>query len=251
MLNESKSAGALHPTCIEGLISVLYKKKNRDDPRNYRPITLLNGDYKILTRILTRRMNEAVLQFVSPQQNGFVPGGFLPENIMLLKLIQARIEEEDEEAMFIFLDMEKAFDRSSWQYLHKALLAIGFDQDFVDYIQLFYSHDTPPSHKLQMNGTLGPSFPLHSGVAQGCPISPLLFLVITEALTRLIIEDKNIIGVPINGTNHKISQYADDSTLLPKHESDWNRGVSQHTPLAYRSFVAVALAGARDHAACY
>ena len=169
VLNESKSAGTLHPTCIEGLISVLYKKKNRDDPRNYRPITLLNGDYKILTRILTRRMNEAVLQFVSPQQNGFVPGGFLPENIMLLKLIQARIEEEDEEAMFIFLDMEKAFDRSSWQYLHKALLAIGFDQDFVDYIQLFYSHDTPPSRKLQMNGTLGPSFPLHSGVAQGCP----------------------------------------------------------------------------------
>ena len=74
-----------------------------------------------------------------------------------------------------------------------------------------------------MNGTLGPSFPLHSGVAQGCPISPLLFLVITEALTRLIVEDKNIIGVPINGTNHKISQYADDSTLLPKHENDWRR----------------------------
>ena len=132
VLNESKSAGALHPTCIEGLISVLYKKKNRDDPRNYRPITLLNGDYKILTRILTRRMNEAVLQFVSPQQNGFVPGGFLPENIMLLKLIQAWIEEEDEEAMFIFLDMEKAFDRSSWQCLHKALLAIGFDQNFIN-----------------------------------------------------------------------------------------------------------------------
>ena len=75
--------------------------RSQQNPRTYRPITLLNGDYKILTRILTRRMNEAVLQFVSPQQNGFVPGGFLPENIMLLKLIQAWIEEEDEEAMFI------------------------------------------------------------------------------------------------------------------------------------------------------
>ena len=75
--------------------------RSQQNPRTYRPITLLNGDYKILTRILTRRMNEAVLQFVSPQQNGFVPGVFLPENIMLLKLIQAWIEEEDEEAMFI------------------------------------------------------------------------------------------------------------------------------------------------------
>merc|ERR1711965_477198 len=82
-LNEGARHGELHPTCLEGIISVLYKKKDRTDPRNYRPITLLNGDYKIFTRVLTRRMNKAVLQFVSPQQNGFVPGGFIGENIML------------------------------------------------------------------------------------------------------------------------------------------------------------------------
>ena len=64
-LNEGRAAGELHPTCIEGIISVSYKKKDRKDPRNYRPITLLNGDYKILTRVLTQRMNTAVLQFVS------------------------------------------------------------------------------------------------------------------------------------------------------------------------------------------
>ena len=220
-LNEGAAHGELHPTCIEGIISVLYKKKDREDPRNYRPITLLNGDYKILTRILTRRMNEAVLQFVSPQQNGFVPGGFLPENIMLLKLIQAWVEEEDEEAFFVFLDMEKAFDRSSWQYLHDALRRIGFDDNFVNYVSLFYSHDHPPTRQLSMNGTLGPKFPLHSGVAQGCPLSPLLFLVITEALTRLIMNDTNVQGVTINGIHHKISQYADDSTLIPRDTSDW------------------------------
>ena len=110
VLNESQAEGALPETMKQGIISVLYKKKARNDPRNYRPITLLNGDYKIFTRILTRRMNEAVLQFVSPQQNGFVPGGFLPENIMLLKLIQAYVEAEDEDAYFVYLDMEKAFD---------------------------------------------------------------------------------------------------------------------------------------------
>ena len=74
-----------------------------------------------------------------------------------------------------------------------------------------------------MNGKLGPKFHLHSGVAQGCPLSPLLFLVITEALTRLIVNDTQIEGVAINGTNHKITQYADDSTLIPKHAADWHR----------------------------
>ena len=126
-LNEGARHGELHPTCLEGIISVLYKKKDRTDPRNYRPITLLNGDYKIFTRVLTRRMNKAVLQFVSPQQNGFVPGGFLPENIMLLKLIQAWAEDADEDAFLVYLDMEKAFDRCSWQYLMDALTRLGFD----------------------------------------------------------------------------------------------------------------------------
>lgn len=60
---------------------------------------------------------------------------------MLLKLLQAWIEHEDEEAFFVYLDMEKAFDRCSWEYLTKALHRIGFDQNFIDYISLFYSHE--------------------------------------------------------------------------------------------------------------
>ena len=245
VFNEARKRGELPPTCTEGLISVLYKKKDRTDPRNYRPITLLNNDYKILTRILTKRMNVAVMQFVSPQQNGFVPGGFLPENIMLLKLIQAVIEEEDSDAWFVYLDMEKAFDRSAWDYLIDSMEALGFNSEaslerdapsdqsapvspddkpkgFVDFVKLFYSHDHPPSRKLSMNGRLGRKFPLASGVAQGCPLSPLLFLCITEALTRLIVNDTRTEGILINSIHHKISQYADDSTLAGRTQDDWD-----------------------------
>ena len=111
---ESAAHKELPDSCLEGIISVLYKKGAKDDPRNYRPLSLLNCDYKIFTRILTQRMNTAVLQFVSPQQTGFVQNSFIAENIMLLKLLQAKVEEEDEEAIFLFLDMEKAFDRCSW-----------------------------------------------------------------------------------------------------------------------------------------
>eukprot|EP00966_Prymnesium_polylepis_P222547 5148698-Prymnesium_polylepis.1 len=57
-------------------------------------------------------MNEAVRQFASPEQSGFTPDSFLSENTMLMKLIQAYVEHEDEEAYFLFLDMEKAFDMS-------------------------------------------------------------------------------------------------------------------------------------------
>ena len=214
VFNTSREKGSLPDSCLQGLISVLYKKKDRDDPRNYRPITLLNCDYKILTRLLATRMNTAVLQFVSAEQNGFVPGGFIAENIMLLKSLQAYVESEDEEALFIFQDMEKAFDRVSWDYLNASLSDLGFGKGFTDYISLFYSHAKPPSRQVTINGFLGPSFPLNSGVAQGCSLSPVLFLVITEALTRMIMDDPRIRGIEIGGKNYKISQYADDATYI-------------------------------------
>ena len=117
-------------------------------------------------------MNVAVMQFVSAQQTGFVPGGFLPENIMLLKLIQAYVEHEDSDAWFVFLDMEKAFDRCSWEYLHAALKAIGFGEGFINYIKLFYSHDNPPTKRICMNGHLGRAFPSPQELLKDAPSAP-------------------------------------------------------------------------------
>ena len=217
--NESHTNGRFDDGLSSGIISLLYKKKDRDDPRNYRPITLLNGDYKILMRILTARMNEAVVQFVSASQNGFVPDSFLPENIMLLKLIQAYVEDEDSDAYYVFLDMEKAFDRCSWEFLIDALGAIGFNDGFIDYIKLMYSHEHPPTRQVYVNGYLGPSFPLGSGVAQGCPLSPLLFLLITEPLSRLFLQDTALRGVTIDAVRHVISspKVIFKSRVLPKY----------------------------------
>ena len=111
VFEESLANGKLPPAVGDGLITLLYKKNARDDPTNYRPITLLNSDYKIMMRVLAKRMNQAVTEFVSDPQTGFVPDSFLPENTMLLKLIQDWADDEDEELYFLFLDMEKAFDR--------------------------------------------------------------------------------------------------------------------------------------------
>ena len=114
---------------------------------------------------------------------------------MLLQLLQAYAEEEDLEALMIFLDMEKAFDRVSWEYLIEAIKTLGFPDapdgsahTFVRYVLLAYSHDQPPTRKMHVNGYLSAAFALNSGVAQGCPLSPLLFLFATEALIRIIMK---------------------------------------------------------------
>ena len=126
VLNEARRLGKLPPTMMEGIISILYKKKRRDDPRNYRPITLLNGDYKIFTRILTQRMNKAVVQFVSDDQNGFVPNAFIAENLLRIQMIQAYLDEEDQEGLFIFprhgatLDvLNQACIEAEWRWMDR------------------------------------------------------------------------------------------------------------------------------------
>lgn len=140
----------------EGIISVLYKKnkKRRDDPRNYRPITLLNGDYKILTRILTQRMNKAVVQFVSDEIKTVLyrPNAFIAENLLRLQMIQAYMDKKDHAGLFIFLDMEKAFDRCSWEFMLEGLTAVGFNDRFVNYPDTFASHTLSSTPREERGG---------------------------------------------------------------------------------------------------
>eukprot|EP00965_Chrysotila_dentata_P015699 519820-Pleurochrysis_carterae.AAC.1 len=83
----------------DGLISILHKKGIREDIRNYRPITLLNSDYKILTRILAHRSRALATQFVSNDQKGFVPNLFIAESTMLINMIQAHLDNVQEEGL--------------------------------------------------------------------------------------------------------------------------------------------------------
>ena len=105
----------------DGIVTILYKKGVSTDVRNYRPITLLNNDYKILTRILAKRMLRIITQCISDNQIGFMPRTFLAESTMLVKLIQAHLDSIDEGGLLVFLDLEKAFDRVSWDFMKKAI----------------------------------------------------------------------------------------------------------------------------------
>ena len=87
--------GKLPKHFLEGDITVLYKKADRKDPRNYRPLTMLNTDYKIYTKVLAERLKTAIVvhEFVSPEQKGFVPDVFIAECSMMLTLIENYINE--------------------------------------------------------------------------------------------------------------------------------------------------------------
>jgi len=77
-----------------------------------------------------------------------------------------------------------------------------------------YNEEKSPRRRMYVNGYYSEWFPIRSGVAQGCPLSPLLFLVVAEAMKVAIDMEKGIKGIEIRGHRYKLSQFADDTTVL-------------------------------------
>ena len=217
-LNEAHVEGKLPLTMREGDVSILYKKKERTDLRNYRPISLLQNDYKILTRVLTQRINKVIHLVVSPEQTGFVPGRFIVENTHLMNLLQAYVEGEDIEGMLVGIDFEKAFDSCSWSGLTEAMQDLGFGDDIVRWIATIYNSEHRARRRVRVNGERSEWYELERGVAQGCPVSPLLFLCMAEALSRLINSDAEFKGIIVgdNPREFRLSQFADDTIAILK-----------------------------------
>ena len=186
VFNKCQSTGKMPKEFNDGIVTILYKKGVRTDVRNYRPITLLNNDYKILTRILAKRMLKIITQCISDNQIGFMPRTFLAESTMLVKLIQAHLDTIDEGGLLVFLDLEKAFDRVSWDFMKKAIKKLRFTDGIQKWMDALYDEKSPPKRVIYANGKLSKAYLVSLGVAQGCPLSPILFTIIIEGFTRLV-----------------------------------------------------------------
>ena len=129
---------------------------------------------------------------------GFVPRRMIGEATHLLKLVQAYLDDTDEEGLALAIDWEKAFDRVSWDYYHKALQALGFGPGYSRWLAILTNVDSLPTRWIKANGRRSRPFTIHCGMPQGCPLSPLAFLLVAEGLTRLVNADSEMRGI----TNH-------------------------------------------------
>jgi hypothetical protein len=109
------------------------------------------------------------------------------------------------------------FDR---RYYDNALIALNFGLNFRQMLSLLANQTHPASRKVKINGLRSSAFQIRCGVLRGCPFRPLAFLVLAEALTRLIIEAPDLKGIDIGSVNHCISQFADNTTIFAKDYND-------------------------------
>ena len=195
-----------------GLIILLYKKNDRFDTKNWRPISLLCTDYKILSKVLTNRLKTVLSSVISNAQSCGVPGRFSGSNIRTVQDIVNYCNLNQLGSALISLDQEKAFDRMDWSYMLKVLERMNFGPSFRAWVRLVYNNIFS---RVLVNGYPSNAFPVTGGVRQGCPLSPLLYTIVAETLASALKKDNNIDGFRLfNDEPTKLSQYADDTSVI-------------------------------------
>ena len=138
-------------------------------------------------------------------------GRSITENICLINNVISYTELKNFPGNLLFVDFEKAFDTIEWSFARKTLFCFCFGLSFINWINLFY-RDTQSC--VVNNGWAGLFFELGRGVRQGCPLSPYIFILCAEILAAAIRKDTEIIGIPVGSTECRLSQFADDTTLI-------------------------------------
>ena len=211
-INYAYETGQLSVSQKRGIIKLIPKKGT--EPylvKNWRPVSLLNCDYKLATKAVANRLKLVLPKLIDNDHNGFLKGRFIGENIRLIDSVINFTAAKNIPGLLVFLDFEKAFDTIEWPFIHKTFHHFNFGSSILRWIKLFY-HDVE-SCTLN-NGWSSNLFKLERGVRQGCPLSPYLFILCAEVLADAIRKHNNIKGIFVDGQEIKISLYADDTTLI-------------------------------------
>jgi hypothetical protein len=205
--------GGLTEELNQSLIVLIPKLKHCKTVKDFRPISLLGGVYKIVAKILANRLRSLVPKLVHPSQAGFVPGRSLAESCLS---VWAGLEAGPKQGDYVFLkiDFEKAYDRVEWRFLEDCLKVMNFGSLFRKWVGGLFKD---AKAAIQVNGRISEGFPITRSVRQGCPLAPLLFALVTEPLIRGMMKaqaEGAVSGVTIGKSQLLTKMFADDAVLF-------------------------------------
>ena len=195
-----------------GIIKLIAKSGDLKVIENWRPISLLNVDYKIFAKVLTNRLKSLVHKFFSKEQYCGVIGKSIVNCNNTIRDIFYCINENDKELAVMNLDWAKAFDRVNVKFVFQVMDKFGFPKEFIDMIKILYKEC---KSCVYVNGALSSSFFIKRSIRQGCPLSMLLYVIFQEPVYIAIKTNKMIIGPSLpNKMKITIQGFADDSSVL-------------------------------------
>ncbi len=203
-----------------GWIAPIYKEKGeRTRVVNYRPITLLNTDYKLLSKTLAVRLADVAPDIIHKAQAGFVPGRKIHNHTQLARMMMLWAEKHESNGAIVALDQEKAYDKVAHDYLWKVLERFGIPASFIKLTQSLY---TNAATSVMINGVLSKAYRVYRGVRQGDPLSCLLFDLAIEPLSAMIRKSElEGFDIPRCGQTLKAVLFADDTTVYLSSRDDF------------------------------
>jgi len=195
-----------------GWMCPIYKKKEKDQIKNYRPITLLNTDYKLLMKTLSIQLASHIHALIHPDQTRFIPWRTIFDPIRLSQTMCAYADFMEEDGTIVALDQEKAYDKIDHHYLLETLKKFQLPDRFIQTVHSLYEK---AETAIIINGVVSSPFNVTRGVRQGDPLSCLLFNLAIEPLACLLRNSPNLQGYSIPSVTQKIivSLYADNTTI--------------------------------------
>lgn len=210
--------GQLPAKANDVIVVLIAKVLKPEKITQFRPISLCNVLFKIITKTMVGRLKGVISKLVGPAQSSFIPGRLSTDNIVVVQEAVHSMQRKKGRKgwMLLKLDLEKAYDRIRWDFLEDTLLAAGLSGDWVNWIMQCVSG---PSMSLLWNGEKTESFTPLRGLRQGDPLSPYLFVLCMERLCHLIdnaVMEKKWKPISLSQGGPKLSHicFADDLILL-------------------------------------
>jgi hypothetical protein len=199
------------------VIICLTKHDRAQNPTIYRPITLLNDEYKLLARILAHRLRPLLADHLWKTQFCGVPANTIFDAVVTVRDAIAQLEMYTPLCV-LSLDYREAFDRVAHQYLFTVLKTYGLHESFVDRIRHMYQDVTST---VQINGRIAGTIPIRCSVRQGCPLSMALFALCINPLLHYF--DTHLEGIRFGRTENRVAvvAYADDVTIFVTQMDDF------------------------------
>ena len=208
----SKQVGELSTSQRQAIIKLLEKKeKDKRFIENWRPISLLNVDTKIISKALASRLKNVLPSLISHDQTAYVNGRFIGESTRLISDILETTDNQNISGYILTADIEKAFDSMDHIFLFAALEKFGFGKYFIEWIKVLLNKN---ESCVINGGTTSKYFGLQRGARQGDPIAAYLFIICLEIFFIAVRSDSRVKCLKNFDYSFLLSAYADDTTFF-------------------------------------
>ena len=200
-------------------IALILKVKNPENITDFRPISLCNVIYKIVSKVLANRLKKLLPFVISEAQSAFIPGRLITDNVLVafeVMHLMSLKRKGRKGQMALKLDMSKAYDRVEWVFLESIMRCMVFAEEWIRLMMMCLRS---VSYSVLINGEQCGYFTASRGICQGDSLSPYLFIMCAEGVSFLLRKaaiDKRLNGVAASQGGPKLTHlfFADDSLLF-------------------------------------